>query len=75
MTNPASRIKHQKYYDLIRDENGNERTVFSHMTIETDGGTFVMGNKCKKCGSAIVPRTMKIDGQYKTKPYCPSCKD
>lgn len=70
----ADHFKRQKYYDIVKDENGEERPVFSHMTIETDEGTYVLGDKCPECGSFIVPRVMKIDGEYVTKPYCPACK-
>jgi len=67
-------LKRQKYYDLVRDEEGNERTVFSHMTVTTDDGQYVLGDKCSECGSPIVPKMFKVDGEYRTKPYCPVCK-
>ena len=68
-------IKREKFYDLIRDEEGNERTVFSHMTIDTDEGSYLLGDVCSKCSSPIVPRVIKVDGSYRTKPYCPKCKE
>lgn len=67
-------LKREKFYDLVEDEDGNQRTVFSHMTIETDENTFVFGDKCSKCGSVLVPRMMKSEGNYRTIPYCPKCK-
>lgn len=75
MTDIAAHLKRQKYYDIVTDEDGNERRVFSHMTIETDEGTYTMGDVCKVCDSKIVPRLMKISGEYVTKPWCPKCKE
>ena len=75
MSDASAHFKRQKYYDIVKDEHDNERPKFSHMTVETDDGTYVLGDKCGKCGAPIVPKVMKIDGEYKTKPYCPSCKE
>lgn len=74
MSDAAEHFKRQKYYDTVKDGGGNERPVFSHMTIETDEGTYVLGDVCKKCGSKIVPRMTKVNGEYHTKPWCPKCR-
>jgi hypothetical protein len=74
MSNIRDHIKKEKYYDIVVDGHGDERPTFSHATIETDDGTYVLGDKCPKCGAAIVPSITKINGEYHTKPYCPVCK-
>lgn len=74
MSDPMEHIKIEKNYTEVEDDEGNLRKVFSHATVETDEGTYVFGAKCSKCGATIVPRMLKVEGEYRTKPYCPVCK-
>ena len=71
----SEQLKREKFYDLVRDEDGNERTVFSHMRVSTNRGEYLLGDKCPECDSPIVPRVVKVAGEYKTFPYCPQCKE
>lgn len=75
MSDITGHLKREKYYDVVTDEHGNERPVFSHMTVETDEGLYLLGDLCQKCNSPIVPKITKVDGEYLSKPYCPKCKE
>jgi hypothetical protein len=75
MPESEPKLDRSKYYDVVVDEYGNERPEFSHMTIETDDGVYVLGDKCKECSGSLIPRIAKSDGEYHTEIYCPKCKE